>query len=136
MSANQSFSRRKCQKGKYPSKFSKGGVHRIYSRYGVKSTTRGFLTSSQMEAVRLVITRAFRRKAKLIFRVFPNVSRTSKPVEVRMGKGKGGISRWVFKVSPGRIIFEVGVKESSRIGVSKVLHTAASKLPFKTKVLV
>lgn len=136
MRSSQSFLRRKCQKGKYPSGFSKGGTYRVYSKYGIKSVGGGFITFAQMEAVRLVISRAFRRRAKLVFRVHPNVSRTRKPVEVRMGKGKGSISHWVFKVTSGRILFEVLVKECSHVGVYKVLRTAASKLSFKTKVLV
>lgn len=129
------FSRWKCQKGKYPSKFSKRATNCVYSKYGVKSVERGFITFAQMEAIRLVITRAFKRRAKLIFRVCPNVSRTRKPVEVRMGKGKGSISHWVFKVSPGRVIFEVRLREQALVNVRTALRVAASKMPFKTKIL-
>ena len=129
------LSRRKCQKGKYPSKFSKRAINCVYSKYGVKSIERGFITFAQMEAIRLVVSRAFKRRARLIFRVCPNVSRTRKPVEVRMGKGKGSISHWVFKVSPGRIIFEVKLREQTLANVRTALRVAASKLSFKTKIL-
>jgi len=87
----------------------------------------------QIEATRRAITREMKRQGKVWIRVFPDVPVTAKPIEVRMGKGKGAVDRWVARVAPGRILFEIdGVtEETARLA----LALGAAKLPIKTKVV-
>ncbi|MGX7589375.1 50S ribosomal protein L16 [Candidatus Vidania fulgoroideorum] len=101
-----------------------------YLRYGLKSLGRGFLTFNQIESARKVLAKITKKNGKIIIRVFPNIPRTHKPIEVRMGNGKGDIEKYVYKIKPGDIIFEIdNVSENL---IKKYFKLASYKLPFKT----
>ena len=123
---------RKMQKGRV-----RGLAHRgstvAYGSFAIKTLEVGFITSRQIEAARIAINRYMKREGKVWIRIFPDKPITSKPAEVRMGKGKGAPSHWVAPVRPGRIMFEVdGVpKEIATVA----LELAAAKLPVETKVV-
>ncbi len=111
-----------------------GSGHKIaFGDYGLKVLTSGRLKAKQIEASRRVISRTMKRLGKLWIRVFPHIPVTSKPAEVRMGKGKGSVDYWMCKMKPGHIIFEVG-GVSAEVAI-EALKKAADKLPFKTKVV-
>lgn len=94
----------------------------------------GFITSRQIEAARIAVTRFMKREGKVWIRIFPDKPMTSKPAEVRMGKGKGAPSHWVAVVKPGRIMFEAdGVPKAV---AEEALRLAAQKLPVRTKFVV
>ena len=124
---------RKQQKGR-----NKGLAHRgstvDFGSFGLKAVTRGRLTSRQIEAARIAMTRYMKREGKVWIRVFPDKPITSKPLEVRMGKGKGALDHYVAQIKPGKIMFEMdGVSEEvAREG----FRLAAQKLPVLTKVVV
>ena len=102
-----------------------------FGEFGLKATTRGFITARQIEAARRAITRYVKRGGKLWIRVFPDKPVTKKPAETRMGKGKGAPEGWVCVVKPGRILFELdGVPVSL---AKEAMQLAASKLPLKTR---
>lgn len=101
-----------------------------FGEYGLKSLERGRITARQIEAARRAMTRHVRRVGKIWIRVFPDVPVTKKPLEVRMGKGKGNVEYWVSKVQPGRMLYEMeGVPEEI---ARKAFKLAAAKLPVKT----
>lgn len=101
-----------------------------FGEFGLKATERGRMTARQIEAARRVMTRHIKRQGKIWIRVFPDKPITKKPLEVRMGKGKGGVEYWVAQIQPGRMLYEMeGVPESL---AREALHLAAAKLPFKT----
>ena len=101
-----------------------------FGDFGLKATGRGRITARQIEAARRVMTRHIKRGGKVWIRVFPDVPVTAKPAEVRMGKGKGSIDRWVCRVKPGTIMFEVdGVDKHL---AKKAFELASAKLPVKT----
>ena len=120
-------------------KAHKGRIHGIahrgellnYGTFGLKAMEPERIISKQIEAARVALTRYMKRTGKVWLRIFPNIPVSKKPVEVRMGKGKGNPEYWVCRVKPGRIILEVdGVTES----VARVaLYKASTKLPIKTK---
>ena len=122
-------------------KAHKGRIHGKASRcdklnfgeYGIKALQPDRITSNQIEAARVALTRYMKRTGKVWTRIFPNIPVSKKPTEVRMGKGKGTPEFWVCRVKPGRILYEVdGVTES----VAKVaLYKASAKLPIKTKFI-
>ena len=122
-------------------KAHKGRIHGKASRcdklnfgeYGLKALQPDRIISNQIEAARVALTRYMKRTGKVWTRIFSNIPVSKKPVEVRMGKGKGTPEFWVCRVKPGRILFEVdGVTES----VAKVaLYKASAKLPIKTKFI-
>jgi large subunit ribosomal protein L16 len=101
-----------------------------FGEFGLKSVDRGQLTSRQIEAARRAMTRHIKRGGKIWIRVFPDKPITTKPLEVRMGKGKGNVEYWVAMIQPGRMLFEMeGVSEElSR----EAFALAAAKLPIKT----
>ena len=101
-----------------------------FGEYGLKATTRGQVTARQIEAARRAITRHVKRGGKLWIRVFPDKPITKKPIEVRMGKGKGNVEYWVAPIQPGRMLYEIeGVSED----VARAAFTlAAAKLSVKT----
>ncbi|MBQ9432420.1 MAG: 50S ribosomal protein L16 [Kiritimatiellae bacterium] len=88
--------------------YATSGAQLAYGEYGLKALDRGFLTSTQIEACRVVINREMKRKGKLWIRIFPDKPVTRKPIEVRMGGGKGNPELWVAVIVPGKILFEVG----------------------------
>ena len=104
-----------------------------YGAYGIKALQPERIISNQIEAARVALTRHMKRTGKVWTRVFPNIPVSKKPVEVRMGKGKGSTEFWVCRVKPGRILFEVdGVNE---IVAKEALYKASAKLPIKTKFI-
>ena len=104
-----------------------------FGSFGLKSLGTGRITNRQIEAARIAMTRHMKREGKVWIRIFPDKPITSKPLEVRMGKGKGALDYWVANVQPGRIMFELdGV---SRAVAEEALRLAAQKLPVPTKVV-
>ena len=122
-------------------KAHKGRIHGNASRcnklnfgeYGIKALQPERIISNQIEAARVALTRHMKRTGKVWTRIFPNIPVSKKPVEVRMGKGKGSPEFWVCRVKPGRILFEVdGVNESI---AKEASYKASAKLPIKTKFI-
>ena len=121
---------RKQQRGRLNGK-AKGGFSVSFGEFGLKSMQAVWLTSRQIEAARIALTRHIKRGGKIWIRVFPDKPVTKKPAETRMGKGKGAPDFWVAVVKPGRILFEIeGVSESL---AREALRLGANKLPMKTK---
>jgi large subunit ribosomal protein L16 len=120
---------RKTQKGRNRG-LAQVGNRVSFGEFGLKATTRGFITARQIEAARRAITRHVRRGGKLWIRVFPDKPITKKPIEVRMGKGKGNVEYWVAAVQPGRVLYEIqGVSEEV---ARQAFGRAAAKLAVKT----
>ena len=106
------------------------GSHVAFGNYGLKAIEAGWITARQIEAARRAMTRHIKRGGKIWIRIFPDVPITKKPVEVRMGKGKGNVEYWVAKVQPGKILYEMeGVTEEI---AREAFRLAASKLPVIT----
>jgi len=124
---------RKQQKGRMKSNSGRG--HQLSNgTFGIKSLDSNFLTSRQIEAARIAATRYMKREGQLWIKIFPDKPITKKPLEVRMGKGKGAVEYWAAVVKPGRILFEVG---GVPLDVAKeALRLAAQKLPVKTKFVI
>jgi len=113
---------------------SQRGHTLAFGSYGLKSLDSEFLTSRQIEAARIAATRYMKREGQLWIRIFPDKPITKKPLEVRMGKGKGAVEYWVAIVKPGRIMFELdGVPADV---ANEALRLAAQKLPVRTKMVV
>ena len=124
---------RKQHKGRIKGE-AKGGSDLTFGTYGLKATQPERVTARQIEAARRAMTRHMKRQGRVWIRIFPDVPVTSKPTEVRMGKGKGSVDYWACKVKPGRIMFEIdGVSEEV---AREALRLAAMKLPIKTRVVV
>jgi large subunit ribosomal protein L16 len=124
---------RKAQKGR-----NRGLAHRgsqiAFGDFGLKTLQPGWLTSRQIEASRIAVTRHMKRQGKVWIRVFPDKPITAKPAEVRMGKGKGAPSHWVAVIRPGRILFECeGIDKAD---AREAMRLAAQKLPVKCKFVV
>ena len=124
---------RKTFRLKYEGK-AKGNTKLHYGEYGLMATEGAWITSQQIEAARIAMTRYMKRGGKVWINIFPNLSLTKKPLETRQGKGKGNPEVWVAVVKEGKIMFEIG-------GVSEeiareALRLAAHKLPVKTKFVV
>ena len=112
---------------------AKGGTLLNFGSYGLKSVEPERITARQIEAARRAITRHMKRQGRVWIRIFPDLPVSAKPIEVRMGKGKGSTDRWVSKVKPGRIMFEVdGVAESI---AREALRLGAMKLPVTTRIV-
>ncbi len=123
---------RKVQKGKRRGIATSGNAI-DFGEYALKATTNGWINSRQIEAARIAIMRAVRRGGRLWIRIFPDKPITKKPLEVRMGKGKGNLEEWVAVIKPGRILFELGDVD---IAVAKeAFRLAAHKLPIKAKFI-
>ena len=124
---------RKTQKGRVSDTTYRG--HEIsFGTYALKSLEAIWLTNRQLEAARQALTRAMKREGNVWIRVFPDKPITKKPLEVRMGKGKGNPEYWAAVVEPGRILFEA---DGVSMAVAKeALELAAQKLPIKTKFIV
>ncbi len=102
-----------------------------FGEYGLKSLQRGRITARQIEAARRAITRHVKRSGKMWIRIFPDKPITKKPLEVRMGKGKGSVEYWVAEIKPGTILYEInGVPEDI---ARQAFKLAAAKLPVKTQ---
>jgi large subunit ribosomal protein L16 len=124
---------RKQQKGRNNGLAFKGSTV-AFGSFGLKTMERGRITNRQIESARIAMTRHMKREGKVWIRIFPDKPITSKPLEVRMGKGKGNVDHWVAEVKPGRIMFELdGVTPEV---AHEALRLAAQKLPVRTKVSV
>lgn len=123
---------RKQHKGRIKG-LAKGGTDLNFGSFGLKAVEPERVTARQIEASRRAITRHMKRAGRVWIRIFPDVPVTAKPTEVRMGKGKGSVDRWVAKVKPGRIMFEIdGVPEPI---AREALQLGAAKLPIKTRIV-
>lgn len=112
---------------------AKGGFELNFGSHGLKAQEPERVTSRQIEAARRAMTRHMKRAGRVWIRVFPDVPVSTKPTEVRMGKGKGSIDYWAARVKPGRIMFEIdGVSDEV---AREALRLAAMKLPIKTRVV-
>lgn len=112
---------------------AKGGDYVAFGEWGLVAMEPSWVTSQQIEAARVAMVRHFRRGGKIFIRIFPDKPYTKKPLEVRMGKGKGNVEGYVAVVKPGRVMFEVsGVTEAQ---AREALRLAGHKLPIQTKVV-
>lgn len=124
---------RKQQKGRNRG-LAQRGSKVAFGTFGLKAMGETWITSRQIEAARIAMTRYMKREGKVWIRIFPDKPVTKKPAEVRMGKGKGALSHYVAVIRPGRIMFELdGVP---RAVAEEALRLAAQKLPVETKVVV
>lgn len=113
--------------------FATSGADLAYGQFGLKALERGWVTNTQIEACRVVINREMRRKGKLWIRIFPDKSVSRKPIEVRMGGGKGNPELWVAVILPGKILFEIdGVPDSV---ARECLRLADTKLGIRTQLV-
>lgn len=120
---------RKQQKGRNQG-LAKGGERVSFGEFGLKAMERGRLTARQIESARRAMTRHVKRGGKVWIRIFPDVPVTKKPIEVRMGKGKGNVEYWVAKIQPGFVMYEMeGVTEEI---AREAFKLASAKLPIKT----
>ena len=123
---------RKAHKGRIHG-FAGRGELLNFGAYGLKAIEAERVISKQLEAARVALTRHMKRTGKVWLRVFPNIPVSKKPTEVRMGKGKGSPEYWIYRVKPGRILFEVdGVSEEV---AREALYKASAKLPIKCKFI-
>ena len=121
---------RKQQKGRNRGKATRGNKV-VYGEYGIQALELGEITSNQIEAARVAMTRHIKRGGQVWINIFPDKPLTAKPIGTRMGKGKGSVERWVARVKPGRVMFEIaGVPEEV---AREALRLAGSKLSVKTK---
>ncbi|RMB62793.1 50S ribosomal protein L16 [Dokdonia sinensis] len=124
---------RKQQKGRMKGLANRG--HQLSNgTFGIKSLDSSFVTARQIEAARIAATRFMKREGTLWIKIFPDKPITKKPLEVRMGKGKGAVEYWAAVVKPGRVLFELG--GVSEPVAKEALRLAAQKLPVRTKYIV
>ena len=124
---------RKQQKGRMKGNAGRG--HRLSNgTFGIKSMDSSFITARQIEAARIAATRYMKREGSIWIKIFPDKPITKKPLEVRMGKGKGAVEYWAAVVKPGRIMFEIGGVPLAT--AKEALRLAAQKLPVRTKFIV
>ena len=124
---------RKQQKGRMKGLSQRG--HRLSNgTFGIKSMDSSFVTARQIEAARIAATRYMKREGSIWIKIFPDKPITKKPLEVRMGKGKGAVEYWAAVVKPGRIMFEIGGVPLAT--AKEALRLAAQKLPVRTKFVV
>ena len=122
---------KKIKKGKL-SKFEYKSNSLKFGTIGLKAAESGIITARHIESARQAITRKIKRKGKLWLRIFPNLPITSKPTEVRMGKGKGSVNHWAVRVSSGAVLFELcGITTNTAVSAFK---TGGAKLPIKTLI--
>ena len=124
---------RKRQKGRMRGLAIRGSKV-AFGEYGLMAVENGKITSRQIEAARVAMTRKTKRGGKVWIKMFPDVPVSKKPAEVRMGKGKGSVDHYVAKVRSGRVLYELG--EIDQELAIEALKLAAAKLPIKTKILV
>ncbi|MCK4506260.1 MAG: 50S ribosomal protein L16 [Candidatus Aegiribacteria sp.] len=124
---------RKQHRGRMRGK-TKGGGTVSFGEYGLQALAPGWITSAQIEAARVALTRHVKRGGKVWIRMFPDKPVTSTPAETRMGKGKGAVDHWVAVVKPGRVMFEL---EGVPLELAKsAMRLAGHKLPIKTRFIV
>ena len=123
---------RKQQKGRNRGKATRG-TKVTNGEYGIQTLEAGLITGNQIEAARIAMTRYMNRGGKVWIRIFPHLAKTKKPLEVRMGSGKGSPEEWVAVVKTGRVLFEVaGLDEAT---LREALRLASHKLPIKCKII-
>lgn len=123
---------RKQQKGRMKG-FATRGCRVSFGDYGIVATQCGWITARQIEAARIAISRHLKKAGKLWIRIFPDKPITKKPIETRMGKGKGNVEEWVCVIKPGRVLYEVqGISEPL---AKEALRRASRKLPVLTKFI-
>jgi len=123
---------RKMQKGRNRGKATRGNKV-TDGEYGIQAVSSGLITGNQIEAARIAMTRYIKRGGKVWIKIFPDKPVSKKPAETRMGKGKGAVDRWVAKVKPGRVMFELaGVPEEV---AREALRLAMNKLSVRTKFI-
>ena len=124
---------RRVQRGRMKGKASRGNTL-AYGKYGLVATEPAWISSVQIEAARIAMTRYIKRGGKVWIKIFPDKPITEKPAETRMGSGKGAVEYWVAVVKPGRVMFEMdGVAEDV---AKEAMRLASHKLPIKTKFIV
>ena len=124
---------RKMQKGRNRGRATRGNTI-TYGEYALQALEAGWITSNQIEAARVAMTRFIKRGGKVWIKIFPDKPITKKPAETRMGSGKGSVEYWVAVVKPDRVLFEMeGVSEET---AREALRLAAHKLPIKTKFIM
>ena len=124
---------RRVQRGRMKGKAARGNTL-AYGKYGLVATEPAWISSVQIEAARIAMTRYIKRGGKVWIKIFPDKPITEKPAETRMGSGKGSVEYWVAVVKPGRIMFEMdGVAEDV---AKEAMRLASHKLPIKTKFIV
>ncbi len=124
--------RRMQHRGRMTGRANKGNTV-AYGEYGLVAETCGWVTSNQIEAARIAMTRFIKRGGQVWIDIFPHKPITKKPAEVRMGSGKGGVEYWVAVVKPGRVMFEIaGVSEAD---AREAMRLASHKLPVKCKII-
>ena len=123
---------RKQQRGKRRGR-AKGGDYIAFGDHGLQALEAGWVTARQIEAARIAIARGVKRGGKIWIRIFPDKPITKKPLETRMGKGKGNPEEWVAVVKPGRILFEINGVDHAL--AKTALGLGAAKLPFKTRIV-
>ena len=124
---------RRVQRGRMKGKASRGTTL-AYGKYGLVATEPAWISSVQIEAARIAMTRYIKRGGKVWIKIFPDKPITEKPAETRMGSGKGSVEYWVAVVKPGRVMFEMdGVAEDV---AKEAMRLAGHKLPIKTKFIV
>ena len=124
--------RRKVMRGRMKGKAQRGNFL-AYGDYGIVAQQPGWITSNQIEASRIAMTRFVKRGGQVWIKIFPDKPITEKPAETRMGSGKGSPEYWVAVVKPGRVLFEM--KDVSEVDAREALRLAAHKLPIKTKFI-
>lgn len=123
---------RRVQRGRMTGKATRGNTI-TYGEYGLQATEPAWITSNQIEAARVAMTRYTKRGGQVWIKIFPDKPITEKPAETRMGSGKGSPEYWVAVVKPGRVLFEIkGVAEAD---AREALRLAQHKLPLKTKII-
>lgn len=125
--------RRRVHRGKMRGIATKGNTI-TYGAYGLVSQECGWITSNQIEAARIAMTRSIKRGGNVYIKIFPHKPVTKKPAEVRMGSGKGAPEYWVAVVKPGRVMFEIG--GVTEIAAREAMRLAAHKLPVKCKFAI
>lgn len=124
---------RKVMRGRMKGKAFKGNEV-TYGDFGIQALEPAWITSNQIEAARIAMTRYIKRGGKVWIKVFPDKPVTSKPAETRMGSGKGSPDHWIAVVKPGRVMFEIG--GVSEADAREAMRLAAHKLPIKTKFVI
>ena len=132
MLAPQKVKYRKIQKGRMKGMANRGS-HVSFGTYGLKALEAGWITSRQIEAGRIVLSRSIKKVGKLWIRIFPHKSITKKPAETRMGKGKGSPEYWVAVIKPGRILFEIDGLSLEE--AKEAFRKCSNKLPIKAKMV-
>ena len=117
---------------KYEGK-AKGGTQVSFGEYGLQAQEGAWITSRQIEAARIAINRYMKRGGQVWIRIFPHLAKTKKPLEVRMGSGKGAPEQWVAVVKKGRVMFEVGQIDEAT--AREALRLASHKLPVRCKII-